>query len=1312
MKNLDRLIAWRRKRLGDPAIPKGADEKWGLALSGGGIRSATFALGLMTAMARCKMLLRFDLMSTVSGGGYAGATIGRLFDRARTGDEARAVEAGLASDEANWTTWWLRANGRYLIPSGVLDMTLVIALYFRNLFAIHFELALVAAIIGCTLAGINIFIWTGLAIAGYSGGDDFFDAVRWLSPWLPVSWVALIPLVLAGAVQTAAFWCLPWVRRVGRFTWLYALVVLSFFALAALFFVFGYPRGQVGADLRRGLWFSILALTFCWLAGALCARRVLRKTLEQIHDESFAAANARSRLTQSLATTFRYGAFLIGLGVVERFAWYLAFEPTGIDTAAVGLTLAVIAAVLRAALPYASNMVAGRGSTGVLLAAGRILGYLLLFLLAAFWMALVYRAVLGAYFIGRDLAPFDALFVAAILLVPALVYVVVTGRNLDFLNLSSLHSFYRARLVRSYLGAANPRRFAATGPLPQGTLTPLPRDLQLGKLVSDVDEVHVDDDVPIDAYLPMRSGGPVHLITMCVNQTSDPRGGMFNEDRRGVPLTITSGGRIRECSESWARLRAGRPLSLGTYMAISGAAIAPGLGALTRGGISALAMFAGLRLGYWWSKERRAGNAPGAGQSLIGKTRRILDETLGNFQGTAGPDWFLTDGGHFENTGAYALIAERCRVIVVSDAGADPDFAFNDLENLVRKARIDLNASVTFMRPRRDEEIRLGGGVPSPSLAQFGTLNELASAHSNTSMALATVAYAESPDDPAILVYVKPNFFEGLPVDLVNFKAANPRFPQEPTADQFFSESQWESYFLLGQEMGKGLNCELLARIAKSPSTYFAEDSETTLDQARKRENGTSAQDAKDGGSQAEAISRIPARIARSTVRATIGLSAAVAIGVSAWQAIEAWRAANEKQVDSERQALASLTTLWSRTMRINDKPAEASHIQAMNDLATALLRTADSLCPTGDAGWFMNSHLALKIAADAVRECKRVDPDKKPYSCVVLEESVNKSVRPTVDNCLAELSGLIDFEPPPNYWGYNYTPDAPLKLMHPCDPLRLELWRRQEEQKASTKAQTVDPAPERMSDACVQGSAPLDLPQPEVWLDKVLDDTSRLVSKTRRLTSWALGGAMERRVGGSASLSSTSQPPTETPAPTPPSAVPELGTGAVGAGVGAGAGPAGSGAGAPEAKSPTTASPADAGFDEAAARNACSGMTVFIQVYDPDSRVAAREFREPWRALRASVPPIEDVTDTARRNGRPPPVPVIRPTIRYHRSDAFECAGFLWPAARRVLDLQTPDVTPEPLSARLNSSPKTIEVWLPPGTVVRPKAVGAAGGK
>jgi hypothetical protein len=50
-----------------------AQKQSALCISGGGIRSATFALGVLQGLARIGLLQKFDYLSTVSGGGYIGS---------------------------------------------------------------------------------------------------------------------------------------------------------------------------------------------------------------------------------------------------------------------------------------------------------------------------------------------------------------------------------------------------------------------------------------------------------------------------------------------------------------------------------------------------------------------------------------------------------------------------------------------------------------------------------------------------------------------------------------------------------------------------------------------------------------------------------------------------------------------------------------------------------------------------------------------------------------------------------------------------------------------------------------------------------------------------------------------------------------------------------------------------------------------------------------------------------------------------------------------------------------------------------------
>src|ERR1043166_11653 len=70
-----------------------------LCISGGGIRSATFALGIIQGLARAGILEKFDYLSTVSGGGYVGSWLSSWIRRDEKGVEG-VQESLAASDTA------------------------------------------------------------------------------------------------------------------------------------------------------------------------------------------------------------------------------------------------------------------------------------------------------------------------------------------------------------------------------------------------------------------------------------------------------------------------------------------------------------------------------------------------------------------------------------------------------------------------------------------------------------------------------------------------------------------------------------------------------------------------------------------------------------------------------------------------------------------------------------------------------------------------------------------------------------------------------------------------------------------------------------------------------------------------------------------------------------------------------------------------------------------------------------------------------------------------------------------------------------
>ena len=85
-------IRRRRRKLELPDVPAGVEPSVrlglvGLALSGGGIRSSTFCLGVIQGLAKHGFLKNADYLSTVSGGGFIGGCLSSLLNSKDTGPE-------------------------------------------------------------------------------------------------------------------------------------------------------------------------------------------------------------------------------------------------------------------------------------------------------------------------------------------------------------------------------------------------------------------------------------------------------------------------------------------------------------------------------------------------------------------------------------------------------------------------------------------------------------------------------------------------------------------------------------------------------------------------------------------------------------------------------------------------------------------------------------------------------------------------------------------------------------------------------------------------------------------------------------------------------------------------------------------------------------------------------------------------------------------------------------------------------------------------------------------------------------------------
>ena len=349
------------------------------------------------------------------------------------------------------------------------------------------------------------------------------------------------------------------------------------------------------------------------------------------------------------------------------------------------------------------------------------------------------------------------------------------------LNNFSMHAVYRNRLVRAFLGTArSPTRWR-----PDRYTHFDPRD--------DVRMAGAFDNRSPKALFP--------VVNVALNRTSGKD--MARAERKAMPFTITpyrcgfanpTGRKPRRGFYARTEVYAGNEreygpadgangISLGTAIALSGAAASPNMGYHS----SPLAAFVmtlfNVRLGAWLPNPAypdadehflRTADADGIApmmNEIVGRSD-AMDRYV-----------YLSDGGHFDNLALYEMLRRRCRYMVVVDAGQDEGYAYADLRMLIQHASTDLDIKVAFNSVQQVGERRL-----------------------RDSGAVAHVTYPAVADGPlgarreekGTILYLKPWLSPDAPMALRAFQVIRPDFPHEPTTNQFFTESDFESYRELG----------------------------------------------------------------------------------------------------------------------------------------------------------------------------------------------------------------------------------------------------------------------------------------------------------------------------------------------------------------------------------------------------------------------------------------------------------------------------------------------------------------------------------
>jgi hypothetical protein len=864
------------------AIHNLGEKRAALCLSGGGIRSATFALGVLQGLARLKILPQFHYLSTVSGGGYIGGWLTAWLHRSRN-DVAAVCETLGAIDvrhklapEATPISH-LRDYSNYLAPrSGLLsaDTWTLLGTIMRNLFLVwsvvlpllaaglivpRLYLALAHSAPGApaesTVGGRMLLAVGALALAwtvAYIGASipSSTTALRDQNRFLVL---CLLPLLISVLCLTL-YWAWWPTREWKHFVGLALIIHLIAWVGYTIWLQTPWGDGRRGeGTLAQRLTAGLAELVIVVIAGV--AAGYLAWILSKVF---FPKLDGFLMLYSCLALGVFLSAFLLAatllVGLISRWTededreWWARCGSWM-------LLVGVVWLVLSALVIYGPMLLSGKVARWLLASVGGVSGIITVLggwsTKSAVTPGMAAATGLTAR-LGRLVLPAAAGVFAAVLLLatswltsaalgglqgltmarpPAVpvpqwplldvepsghVHVLLTsppwlvlavGAGLALLgcgvallvntNQFSLHAMYRARVIRAYLGASNgkPQRNPFTG-------------------FDESDNIGMGDLWPNSSPSSPAAPGPpqrkalFHVVNMALNLVHGDR--LAWQERKAHSFTVSplhagslavgeAGGYRRTRSESGgphSRYGGGDGISLGTAITISGAAASPNMGYHSSPLVTFMMTFFNARLGWWLGNPGPAGNDTYYLPGPRFPVRPIVAEAFGMTERTS-PYVYLSDGGHFDNLGLYEMVLRRCHLIVVSDGSCDAHCDLNDLGGSIRKIRADLGIPIDFP-----------GGV-----SIYARSADPATLARGVYWAVGRIRYSlvDPPmvDDPAKLaaardardgwlLYIKAAYYGTEPPDIYEYARAHDQFPHESTVDQFFTESQFESYRMLG----------------------------------------------------------------------------------------------------------------------------------------------------------------------------------------------------------------------------------------------------------------------------------------------------------------------------------------------------------------------------------------------------------------------------------------------------------------------------------------------------------------------------------
>lgn len=725
--------------------------KLGVCCSGGGIRSAAFSLGALQTLQEKGELGKASYLAAVSGGSYLAAAISMVAKTGKGNSDRDLIDSMPAFAQGSPEEQYLRNRCSYMAPTMTdkvyLGMRIVLGLLLNLIFVslplIGLALILSALVYGPQLPGLT---GSGPGVVEYRAD---LPAGFWIGP------LAVFVLSLLFGLSTLLF---RWrAEKWERFFAAWAVRLLFLAALLALLLV-GVPY-----------------------------------IVEWLRNFGSAGRTAHS-VVKANAPKFGVGTIALLAGVAAQLGNFLRSKPAKEDLKWAKKTFAKLGAAVRLALAYA---------------AGALFGPLLLLGVFAMTVAIGMTETTrdGSHSVEWWIAGVGA----AVLALFALLYLVAD------LTTWSLHPYYKRRLATAFalkrikldeLDAKEREGVEAVEPSLHGVAVERNFDDLVPISRTAVDETNeiwptllVCAAANISDTAATPPGRAVTSFTFSANTVGGPLVGAIRTSQLeqafdgGGTTDGTASEHFKErCIDIvTARKHRRHDLSLLSAVAMSGAAISPSMGKMTAKPLRFLMALANVRLGVWVPNPRWVA---ADGENPVPSRPRpsyLVRELLG-LNSVDAKYLYVTDGGHYENLGLVELLRRGCTDVYCLDAsGVGGDGAeFKTLGDAIALARSELNVEIAFSGEEGENPEELTPAEKEP-LAKRDVVT-------------ATIQYPPGPNGVAgpkgTLVYVRNTLTAKAPWDVRAHHESDPRFPNNPTVDQLYTDQKFEAYRALGAEAG------------------------------------------------------------------------------------------------------------------------------------------------------------------------------------------------------------------------------------------------------------------------------------------------------------------------------------------------------------------------------------------------------------------------------------------------------------------------------------------------------------------------------